>query len=86
MAERSEAASRGVEEGRVKRYIDFWVVVGEEEYVVIGPFCTCPDYLYNVSSKNPTADRCWHSLAVEEARETGGYDEVHAHYHHLTDL
>lgn len=87
MTDRVRRALAGVEEGRVKRYLDLWVVVGnDEEYVVEDRFCTCPDYFYRVSSSTPSADRCWHSLAVEFARKSGGYDEVDEYYHHFMDF
>jgi len=83
MGDREAHARRGVEECRVKRHLDLWVVVGEKEYVVIDRFCTCPDYFYDISSSDPSAERCWHSLAVQEARRTGKYDEVGTYYHHF---
>lgn len=83
---REENARRGVDEGRVKRYRDLWVVVGDDEYVVEGKFCSCPDYFYNISSGDLSAERCWHSMAVEEASEEGKYDVVDGYYHHFMDL
>ncbi|MBS1263537.1 MAG: hypothetical protein MAG715_00720 [Methanonatronarchaeales archaeon] len=83
MGERAIQALRGTREGRVKRYLDLWVVIGDEEYVVEGSFCTCPDYFFNVSSSNPSADRCWHAMAVEAAVDRGEFDEVDEYYHHF---
>lgn len=87
MTDRARRAVQGIREDRVKRYRDLWVVVGnEEEYVVEGRFCSCPDYFYNVSARDPSAERCWHSIAVELAREGGNYDVVDEYYHHYMEV
>ncbi|HDR73945.1 MAG TPA: hypothetical protein ENN85_08580 [Methanoculleus sp.] len=66
--ERGRKALRAVDEGRVKRYLDFFVVVGQsDEYVVEEDFCTCSDFVYR--SRN-----CWHILAVRIAEATGEYE------------
>ena len=58
-----------VDEGRVKRYLDFFVVVGSsDEYVVEEEFCTCSDALFR-------RGECTHVIAVRIAAFTGQYEE-----------
>jgi predicted nucleic acid-binding Zn finger protein len=66
--ERGRKALAAVEEGRVKRYRDFFIVVGHsDEYVVEEEFCTCIDFLFR-------GRECWHILAVRIAERTGQYE------------
>jgi predicted nucleic acid-binding Zn finger protein len=59
-----------VDEGRVKRYLDFFVVVGSSaEYVVEEEFCSCSDALFRRRGE------CAHVLAVRIAALTGLYEE-----------
>lgn len=79
--ERGRKAIKGINENRVKKYLDFWVVVGEKEHIVINNrFCDCEDYLFNVSSQDPEANLCWHAIAVRLAIEFGEFDEIKAWY------
>ncbi len=74
---RGKKAIKGVEERRVKKYKDFWVVVGEKEHIVVNHrFCSCEDYLYNVSSVAPEASLCWHSIATKLAEFLDLFDEI----------
>ena len=58
-----------VDEGRVKKYLDFFVVVGSsDEYVVEEEFCTCSDALFR-------RGECSHVIAVRIAAFTGQYEE-----------
>ena len=58
-----------VDEGRVKKYLDFFVVVGSsDEYVVEEEFCTCGDALFR-------RGECSHVIAVRIAAFTGQYEE-----------
>ena len=58
-----------VDEGRVKKYLDFFVVVGSsDEYVVEEEFCTCSDALFR-------RGECSHVIAVRIAALTGQYGE-----------
>jgi predicted nucleic acid-binding Zn finger protein len=58
-----------VDEGRVKRYLDFFVVVGSsDEYVVEEEFCTCSDALFR-------RGECSHVIAVRFAALTGQYED-----------
>lgn len=73
--DRGRRAIEAVAEGRVKRYLDFTVVVGHgDEYIVEADGCTCKDSEYNLDSSDPT-DLCWHVLAVAIARRTDQVDE-----------
>ena len=73
---RGDKAFEYLKDRRVKKYRDFFVVVGKEEYIVEGNFCTCPDFLVNLKGKSP----CAHIIAVEVAKITGKYDRVDAYY------
>jgi predicted nucleic acid-binding Zn finger protein len=64
-----------VDEGRVKRYLDFFVVVGSsDEYVVEDEFCSCSDALFRRGGE------CAHVLAVRIAALTGQYEEFSLWY------
>ncbi len=66
--ERGRKAIATVKEGRVKRYCDFFVVVGyHDEYVVEEDFCSCRDFLFR-------GKECSHILAVAIAEATGMYE------------
>jgi predicted nucleic acid-binding Zn finger protein len=61
------SALDAVDAGRVKKYLDFFVVEGRTAtYIVEDDFCTCGDFLYRGRA-------CWHLLAVRIARETGRF-------------
>ncbi|MDD3574451.1 MAG: SWIM zinc finger family protein [Methanospirillum sp.] len=64
-----------VDQNRVKRYRDFFVVVGETgEYIVEGDYCSCENFLRRGSI-------CAHVLAVYIARATGRYELVDLWYY-----
>jgi len=66
--ERGRKALGILDEGRVKRYLDFYVVVGRgDEYVVEDNFCTCGDSLFR-------GCECAHIIAVRISRKLGGYE------------
>jgi len=68
-----------VDQGRVKRYRDFFVVVGDTgEYVVEDEFCSCDDFLHRGGS-------CAHILAVKVARLTGRFELIDLWYHEDLD-
>ncbi len=76
--ERGARAIDAVSEGRVKKYRDFFVVVGRsDEYVVEDEFCTCRDAVFR-------GGECSHVLAVRFARVYGGFEEIDLWY--LDDL
>ena len=59
--DRGKKALKAIDESRIKKYRDFFVVVGtSDEYIVDDEFCTCPDFSYR-------GGHCWHVLAVRIA-------------------
>jgi predicted nucleic acid-binding Zn finger protein len=71
---RGRKALKAIDENRIKKYRDFFVVVGiNDEYVVEGDFCTCPDVVFR-------GGRCWHIIAVEIAEEIGRYERIDLWY------
>lgn len=73
---RGEKAFFYLRENRIKKYKDFFVVVGEEEYVVEGDYCSCKDFQINLKAKSP----CTHILAVKVAQRINMYDSVDTYY------
>jgi predicted nucleic acid-binding Zn finger protein len=72
--ERGRKALKAIDENRIKKYRDFFVVVGSSnEYIVDEDFCTCQDFVFR-------GGRCWHILAVEIAERVGVYEEIDAWY------
>ena len=58
---RGKKALAAIDSGKVKKYLDFFVVEGRTaEYVVDEDFCSCRDFLYRGRT-------CWHLLAVRIA-------------------
>ena len=73
--ERGNKALKVVEDRRVKKYCDFFVVVGHnDEYVVDEEFCTCNDFLFR-------GRECIHLLAVRVACATGCYERYDTWYY-----
>ncbi len=71
---RGKKALAALEAGKIKKYLDFFVVEGRTaEYVVDEDFCTCGDFLYRGRT-------CWHLLAVRIAQETGTYKKIDSWY------
>ncbi len=71
---KGESALGAIEAGRVKKYLDFFVVEGKTaDYIVEDDFCTCGDFLYRGRD-------CWHLLAVRIAVTTGRYKTVEHWY------
>lgn len=72
--ERGKKALEAVDAGQVKRYRDFFIVVGRsDEYIVEDDFCTCSDFLFR-------GRECWHILAVRIAGRTGLYESYDLWY------
>jgi predicted nucleic acid-binding Zn finger protein len=69
-----------VDQDRVARYRDFFVVTGDTGvYVVEEDFCSCGDYFHRKRT-------CAHVLAVKIARATGRYDLIdHWFYEDIRD-
>lgn len=71
---RGKKALAAIDERKIKKYLDFFVVEGKtDRYVVDEDFCTCGDFLY----RNRT---CWHLLAVKIAAGTGNFESVDSWY------
>jgi predicted nucleic acid-binding Zn finger protein len=71
---RGERALAALDEGRVRRYLDFTVVIsGSNEYVVEEEICTCGDFLFR-------GRECWHILAVRLAKTFGTFIEEPSWY------
>jgi len=71
---RGKKALAAIDAGKVKKYLDFFVVEGRTaEYVVDEEFCTCRDFLYRGRT-------CWHLLAVRIAISTGLAEQVDGWY------
>ncbi len=73
---RGEKAFYYIYQRRIKKYLDFFVVVGREEYIVEEFFCTCPDFQINLKGRSP----CAHIIAVEVAKLLKCYDEIDTYY------
>jgi len=72
--ERGRKALLAVDECRVKKYLDFFVVVGTSgEYVVEDEFCTCRAQVFRNGS-------CWQVLAARIAELIGQYEVVDEWY------
>ena len=68
------SALDAIDAGRVKKYLDFFVVEGKTAaYIVEDDFCTCGDFLYRGRA-------CWHLLAVRIAVATGAFLAVDGWY------
>jgi len=71
---RGEKAVAALDSGRIKKYLDFFVVQGRTaEYIVEDDFCTCSDFMFRRRT-------CWHLLAVRIAQETGTYRHIDSWY------
>jgi predicted nucleic acid-binding Zn finger protein len=64
---RGKKALIALDDGRIKKYLDFFVVQGRTaDYIVDDDFCTCSDFMFRGRT-------CWHLLAVRIARETNTF-------------
>jgi len=71
---RGQEAVEAVADGRVKKYNDYFVVVGNSgEYCVDGDFCSCPAVRYG--------NLCWHTLAVRIAEALNSYESYNLWYY-----
>jgi predicted nucleic acid-binding Zn finger protein len=67
---RGRKALAAIDSGKVKKYLDFFVVEGRTaEYVVEEDFCTCGDFLFRGRT-------CWHLLAVRIALAATTFETV----------
>jgi predicted nucleic acid-binding Zn finger protein len=68
--QRGIKALAAIDEQRVKKYLDFFVVKGAtSEYIIDEDFCTCGDFLFR-------RKECWHLLAVRLAVAAGSFESV----------
>ncbi|MGD1003888.1 MAG: SWIM zinc finger family protein [Methanoregulaceae archaeon] len=71
---RGSKALAAIDEHRVKKYLDFFVVEGAtSEYIIDEDFCTCGDFLFRGRD-------CWHILAVRIAIASVAYVNVDTWY------
>ncbi len=71
---RGGVAVNAVIDGHVKKYLDFFVVVGNhDDYCVENEFCTCAASKYG--------SKCWHTLAVQIAEKIQAYEEYDFWYY-----
>jgi predicted nucleic acid-binding Zn finger protein len=71
---RGEKALAAIDSGKIKKYLDFFVVeCRTAEYVVDEDFCTCRDFLFRGRT-------CWHLMAVRIAKETGTFLQIDTWY------
>lgn len=76
---RGAKALAAIDDGRVLKYLDFFVVVGKtSRYIVEEEFCTCSDFMYRGRT-------CWHLLAARIAELTVTYVSVNRWYHEEID-
>jgi|GEM_PF-555054 predicted nucleic acid-binding Zn finger protein len=73
---RGEKAFNYLKEDRIKKYLDFFVIVGEEEYIVEDDFCTCNDFQINLKGRVP----CAHILALKISKLLRHYKEFNLYY------
>ena len=72
--QRGIKALAAIDEKRVKKYLDFFVVAGAtSEYIIDEDFCTCGDFLFR-------GRECWHLLAVRLAHAMGSFENVDTWY------
>ena len=71
---REKKALAALDAGKIKKYHDFFVVVGRTaEYVVDEDFCTCSDFMYRGRT-------CWHLIATRIVIATGQFEQVDGGY------
>jgi predicted nucleic acid-binding Zn finger protein len=64
---RGKKALAALDNGRIKKYLDFFVVQGRTaDYIVEDDFCTCSDFMFRGRT-------CWHLLAVRIAQVTNTF-------------
>jgi predicted nucleic acid-binding Zn finger protein len=71
---RGKKALAAIDAGKIKKYLDFFVVEGRtDDYVVDEDFCTCGDFMFRGRT-------CWHLIAVRIAIATGRFLPVDSWY------
>ena len=71
---RGKKALAAIEAGKIKKYLDFFVVDGRTaSYIVDEDFCTCGDFMYRGRT-------CWHLIAVKIVSITGTFKKIDEWY------
>ena len=71
---RGAEAVDAVRDKRVKKYLDYYVVVGNNnEYFIDEGECSCPAARFG--------NECWHTIAVRIAEELHAYEEYNLWYY-----
>jgi predicted nucleic acid-binding Zn finger protein len=74
LGSRGKKALAAIDTGKIKKYLDFFVVAGRtDDYVVDEDFCTCGDFMFRGRT-------CWHLIAVRIALATGRFERVNSWY------
>ena len=74
LGSRGRKALGAIDAGKIKKYLDFFVVEGRTaSYVVDEDFCTCGDFMYRGRT-------CWHLIAVRIVSITGNFEKVESWY------
>lgn len=72
---RGKKALEIIDQRRVKRYLDFFVVVGDsDEYAIEDTYCSCDDFLHR-------GGLCSHIIAVKIAEASGFYEKIDLWYY-----
>jgi len=74
LGSRGKKALAAIDAGKIKKYLDFFIVEGRTaSYVVDEDFCSCSDFMYRGRT-------CWHLLAVRIVALTGSFVTVDRWY------
>jgi predicted nucleic acid-binding Zn finger protein len=74
LGSRGKKALAAIDAGKIKKYLDFFVVEGRTaSYVVDEDFCTCGDFMYRGRT-------CWHLIAVRIVMITGNFEKIESWY------
>lgn len=71
---RGKRAIEAIKERRVIKRGQRWFVRGKnDEYEVVKNFCTCSDYVMNISTGKADVDMCYHALAKNICQVLNSY-------------
>ena len=71
---RGKRAIEAIKDRRVIKRGLRWFVRGKmDEYEIVKSFCTCRDYVMNISTKKAGVDMCYHALAKNICQELNSY-------------
>ncbi|MGQ9788254.1 MAG: hypothetical protein ACUVQM_02955 [Candidatus Hadarchaeaceae archaeon] len=72
--ERGRRAIESIKGRRVIKRGQRWFVRGKnDEYEVVKNFCTCTDYVMNISTEKANVDMCYHALAKNICQALDSY-------------